>query len=606
MNNLKDSLNYNIVQKKILIKLNFYLKTYKKIKYFLYCRMSQTITQPNAEEQLPQQQKTSVNFKATELTISTCTIISNLNAEINLQYFSRFVNIYNIMSPELELKSGGIYSLEYGGNFTNIDNIKEEFGNQATAKFKYWGFRNVNVKIFGNGRLQMTGLKSEDESTLVSKLIIDIIKNIELNIVNDDINKFNNVSNASNSLPLQKDFGLVYDSVNKKINYYRKNYKKLINCYNVKNIDFQEVAAIKPLFKYPEYSDKLESKYIENLQNNASLSNNLNNISLENVWYGDASIVKEIYYLELYKNNFTTLITNLLANANGIEDIKNGMDDIASQYLDFKTKDFNKLFNDICNNNLFSNENDAMQALRFQIESNSKDYKKVFIKKINKLIKIRNTDILICNEVEKYITANLETTFNNTTNTIKYIELDKFLCKGVEKNYFVSSIKTVLINSDYSINHSINLKVLSKLLKKHCIFNSYEPDEYPGVLTKFYYNSTNKIQGICNCTPHCSTKEKKSVCIKITISIFRPGSIIITGARDRFQLMSAYNLINKFLKDNIETIKSAPAPKNITAEEEELRNIALMNNEFRKISRKSRLFYIKKSNIIDYPGDTVK
>ena len=101
------------------------------------------------------------------------------------------------------------------------------------------------------------------------------------------------------------------------------------------------------------------------------------------------------------------------------------------------------------------------------------------------------------------------------------------------------------------------------------------------------------IQGICNCNPHCSTKEKHSICTKITISLFRPGSIIITGARAVPQLISAYDLILKILVDNLEHIKGVEY-------DDDNKQIALMNNEFRKISKKPRLFFIKKTNIVDY------
>ena len=155
-----------------------------------------------------------------------------------------------------------------------------------------------------------------------------------------------------------------------------------------------------------------------------------------------------------------------------------------------------------------------------------------------------------------------------------------------------------MINSDFCINHNINLKRISKLLKKNGLYNSYEPDEYPGVLTKYYYNIKNAVQGYCNCSPHCSTKEKHSVCTKITISVFRPGSVIITGARNIDQLLSAYDFIIKILKDNIEYIKGIEY-------DDDNKHIALMNNEFRKISRKPRLFFIKKTNIIDYPNENL-
>ena len=134
---------------------------------------------------------------------------------------------------------------------------------------------------------------------------------------------------------------------------------------------------------------------------------------------------------------------------------------------------------------------------------------------------------------------------------------------------------------------------MSKLFKKKGFYNSYDPDEYPGVLTKYYYNENNTIQGICNCTPHCSSKEKHSICTKITISVFRPGSVIITGARNISQLLTAYELIVKILKDNLEYLKGIEY-------EDDNKHISILNNEFRKISKKPRLFFIKKTNIINF------
>ena len=127
-------------------------------------------------------------------------------------------------------------------------------------------------------------------------------------------------------------------------------------------------------------------------------------------------------------------------------------------------------------------------------------------------------------------------------------------------------------------------------MKREGLFNTYEQDDYPGVLTKYYYNDNNNIQGICNCPIHCSTREKHSICTKITISVFRPGSIIITGARKLIHLMSAHDKILEVLKTNIEYVKGID-------NEDDNKQIAILNNEFRKISKKPRLFFIKKEQI---------
>ena len=168
----------------------------------------------------------------------------------------------------------------------------------------------------------------------------------------------------------------------------------------------------------------------------------------------------------------------------------------------------------------------------------------------------------------------------------------------IPPNYHISSINTELINSDYTCGFNIDLNVLSAFLKKkYKIYNSYKPDEYPGVLTKYYYHPENKCQGICECNPHCSIKDKKSRCCKITISIFRPGSIIITGAKSIEQLKHTYNFINKILADNY---------KYILGTEMEEEKVKKNPNENRKICRKPRLFYIEKTNIDKLPVEYCK
>ena len=108
---------------------------------------------------------------------------------------------------------------------------------------------------------------------------------------------------------------------------------------------------------------------------------------------------------------------------------------------------------------------------------------------------------------------------------------------------------------------------------------------------RVYYNDNNDIQGICNCPIHCSTREKHSICTKITISVFRPGSIIIIGARKLMHLMSEQDKILEVLKNNMEYVKGID-------NEDDNKQIAILNKEFRKISKKPRLFFIKKEQIV--------
>jgi hypothetical protein len=131
---------------------------------------------------------------------------------------------------------------------------------------------------------------------------------------------------------------------------------------------------------------------------------------------------------------------------------------------------------------------------------------------------------------------------------------------------------------------------MSKILKKKGLFNTYDPDDHSGINTKYYYNLNNVVQGFCSCTPHCSTKEKNTNCTKITILIFRPGSIIITGSRTIEQLKATYKLILEIMRECMDQVK-------VIEKIDEFKQIALLNNEFRKVSRKPRLFFIKKNQI---------
>ena len=594
-------------------------------------------------------------FKASNLTISTCTVITNLNSKINLGLFSRFVDIYDQSSQELDKKNGGIYNLEFYGNCargeTLIDKIKDEFNNHETIKFKYWGFRNINIKVFANGKLQMTGLKYEDEAKEVGQLLIDILNKMHVKVLKD-ITKVGQINTDF-------DFQLVYNPETKTVNYYRKYYDRFMEPYKaildselykpiiveeetptakkgkrkiqIKQINNQNDNNIIVDFARKGYIKEIHDKYLDNIENEYETVLN------KEAWSGDNYIKKSIDKIERIKNRFTSELETILSNSKDLPEVKKGVETMIKKYTDFTFSQLDKILYDIGKNGYPVNEQ-TMIDVKCEIFKYNKLYRQQLEKKINRLIMIRTIDITICHYINKYletlseeelkvfpdilsipinkINVNVipqQIPLTNTVSTINEIniecqedikqenvdikqeEIKEEDIKQTEINYFVSGTETVLINSDLSINHNINLKRMSKVLKKLGLFNSYEPDEYPGVLTKYYFNPDNKIQGICNCTPHCSTKEKHSICTKITISIFRPGSVIITGARNTVQLMSAHDLIIKILKENIDIVKTVPEN-----DDEEHKQIALLNNEFRKISKKTRLFYVKKSNIIGY------
>lgn len=119
-----------------------------------------------------------------------------------------------------------------------------------------------------------------------------------------------------------------------------------------------------------------------------------------------------------------------------------------------------------------------------------------------------------------------------------------------------------LINTDYSINRFINQDALHKLLiNEYNLFSMLEKTIYQGVNTKYFYNTTNLHPGICSCEKICKgqgTGDGEGKCKRITMSIFRTGKIIITGARQMRQIETAYEFLNKVFDRHPHTVLYIP------------------------------------------------
>jgi TATA-box binding protein (TBP) (component of TFIID and TFIIIB) len=96
-------------------------------------------------------------------------------------------------------------------------------------------------------------------------------------------------------------------------------------------------------------------------------------------------------------------------------------------------------------------------------------------------------------------------------------------------NITISNFKIDMINSNYQVNMKIDRENLYSLLKKKSIKCSYEQCIRACVVVKYT-------------PPNYNVDEKQ-----VSIYIFRKGNIIITGARDRDHIISAYNYINNIL-----------------------------------------------------------
>lgn len=150
-------------------------------------------------------------------------------------------------------------------------------------------------------------------------------------------------------------------------------------------------------------------------------------------------------------------------------------------------------------------------------------YEDLYTKKSIKLFPNGSIQVAGCSELSdcKRILAQLSTLFN------LILEIDDF---PHEK------FKTVLINTNFSLNYEINLKELVKEVKKHeDIFKwTWNPDTYAAVILKF--------------KPAQDMKQ-------ITVSIFGTGNVILTGAETLKEVVFGYQIINQLIYSHKEKIK---------------------------------------------------
>ena len=115
----------------------------------------------------------------------------------------------------------------------------------------------------------------------------------------------------------------------------------------------------------------------------------------------------------------------------------------------------------------------------------------------------------------------------------------------------VNSFKIDMINSNYQVNLQIDRSKFYRLLLKKKITASYEKCIRACVIIKY-------------CPPEDNPDQKE-----ISVFIFQKGNIIITGAKSKNQVTSAYNYLNKVLIEHADEISK----KNEKEDEETLINI---------------------------------
>lgn len=481
------------------------------------------------------------------LKISTYTMICNLNHHIDLDILSRCIPIYEKISPITDTRNGAFISIssysasnttDYARGIISSKIPKKVFNNEITLIFKYWGFKNINLKIFSNGKLQMTGIIDPDFETMhIGEYLINTLKEMKYRIyINPDLSTVNN-----------RDFIVIWNNTTEQLDYMRRNLtfqdldyilKEGIG-YNYKATDWQTSEQVKKLLASYIVKADIELEPLEQLR-----------MDLFNTYEYPESMRLHLYQrLEKFKK------------------IKK----MEKKHLKYENKKFMDMITDSVAEFITYLR---MYKMRIQqlIDTDTK-----FIKKIH----------------EKYNYQISEFVNKIGLSESGVMELDSDLSSCID--YKVSNIAIELINSDYNNRFNNNLIKLNELLNspEYNIYNYYKPDaKYAGIIAKYMYNDaysdTSKYkEGKCYCEKSCVTEDKKK-CISVSISIFRPGSIIITAGKDVKQLVRVYEYLNVMFKKHFETISYVDIHDN--------KDHFLLNEE-RKIMRKDNLVYIKKSDI---------
>lgn len=499
-----------------------------------------------------------------EVKISTMTVISNIydcdydkNDELNLDVLSRIIEIYNTDDDKLKTKEGGITDVEYytnlprnNMNYKYITTVKSNpFYNQMTVIMENFGFKRTNVKIFNNGKLQMTGILSKSEAHHISLNIINILKNTKIKI-------YTNVSCLDKiDKKFSNDFAIIYNPKIGKQAYYRWNYLSIIN-------EIEKNSNIK-FFNTEE--DK--SKYLND----------------NNGWISDYTIGKFIDIIEDKLGNMYELNNSINEELEAIMNLKNEKE--GNSNTNSKTEDIT-----------FNNEITQINRKLYDLTNTKSSLTKSLFDLTNIIKKCKHTRE-IDNNVILAISKKFGMDLQSLNDLDSYFDCYEYDIVNNIDAFKLDNIKIELINSDFSTNFMINNTKLYKIvLSKYKAFASYEPNDYPGVKNKFYWNADNikhnRKQGKCYCKQKCIKKGKKTPCNQITISVFQSGSVIITGAKSIQQIRDAYEYINTIFSDNYHEIKG------IMTDEDKSKKQEKLNND-RKIMRKKRLFYFKKSELFD-------
>jgi TATA-box binding protein (TBP) (component of TFIID and TFIIIB) len=467
-----------------------------------------------------------------------------LNAPIPHGIISRFLDIQAPHSTTLRTAAGGIYHVSYVNDYARSEIVhkkrRKEFNNQSTLYFKYHGSHCANIKVFSNGRLELTGIKNEYDAVYISTALIEILKELYITIHYSIPDQQEQMSRMS-SMIVSQEYYVVSPTADRDasqlywIRWYNGAY------YNAE----QMLHLLEELCSYVE-------KFRELMQQLNKCSENMSTTPeyISELYSGMRKILVE-FYSKVSRSGFK--YDEVVLDEIAVESISDIMKDVIG----------------------------CETGMRYVINR----MRRVYDEDISVLVDII---ALLANRSQLPQSLGAMGEGSHPQQLVVRYRYNGLMCS--KQQYSVSDVRTHLINCDYRVSCYINLQRVSEVLGEVGFYCYYNPNSYNGVLVKFYYNVKNRKQGVCECVESCKMLGKRSICDKITVSIFRSGSILITSAKTVAQVQSVYSVINDILRVYYDRIKSVQ-----TAEDKHLN--AFNNNMMRKLGKKQCVYYVPRSII---------
>jgi TATA-box binding protein (TBP) (component of TFIID and TFIIIB) len=194
------------------------------------------------------------------------------------------------------------------------------------------------------------------------------------------------------------------------------------------------------------------------------------------------------------------------------------------------------------------------------------------------ILRLKVGDIFKEFHIKIFNTGKLEIPGVQCNNTFQII-LDKIIEilqpqveTGIMLEYKDNTVETVLINSNFNCGFYINREILCEILKKkYNLQTIYDPCSYPGIQCKFYYNPEKDLQNGFLSSIETEYEKNHHTVKKISLMIFRTGSVLIVGKCDENVLMIVYEHIKQLLHNeyfnisqtNVVQIEKSTKEKNV-------------------------------------------